>query len=90
MQAHEAVARQGPPSPRKQKAGGSACLGLLCLVAATFHTQKVGPTPTCFPKVLYLEPFELTFHIYFQCGEHGLVLVGQVLESVQATLTVTL
>lgn len=28
-----------------------------------------------------LEPFELTFHIYFQGGEHGLVLVGQVLES---------
>lgn len=39
---------------------------------------------------VYLEPLELTFHIYFQSGEHGLVLVGQVLESAQATLTVTL
>lgn len=42
------------------------------------------------PGPVYLEPFELTFHIYFQGGEHGLVLVGQVLESVQVTLTVTL
>lgn len=46
--------------------------------------------PSVWPSVVYLEPFELTFHIYFQGGEHGLVLVGQVLESVQATLTVIL
>lgn len=39
--------------------------------------------------LLYLEPFELTFDVHFQGREHGLVLVGQVLESAGVTVTAT-
>lgn len=38
---------------------------------------------------LYLEPFELTFNVHFQTGEHGLVLACQVLESAETTATAT-
>lgn len=41
------------------------------------------------PPQLYLEPSELTFNVYFQSGEHGLVLMGQVLESAEVTVTGT-
>lgn len=44
--------------------------------------------PTLRPR-LHLEPFELAFNVYFQGGEHRLVLVGQVLESAQGTVIVT-
>lgn len=46
-------------------------------------------TMCCPTPQLYLEPFELTFNVYFQSGEHGLVLMGQVLESAEVTVTGT-
>lgn len=97
MQPHETAEGQDSHSPRKLTAGSSARLGLLRSAAAAPSPHGGGlPHPHVLPQCLvqcwpvYLEPFELTFHIYVQGGEHGLVLAGQVLESVQATLTVTL
>lgn len=54
--------------------------------------QGVAPLagcPPCQGSLLYLEPFELTFNIHFQGGEHGPVLVSQVLESAGVTVTAT-
>lgn len=76
--------QQGPPGP--------SVLGGSSLATAGRSVPPPHVLPQCLAQCgpVYLEPFELAFHIYFQGREHGLLLVGQVLESVQATLTVSL
>lgn len=96
MPPREAAEAAGSAEPTKAD-GWQPCLHGTCVLGGAPLPQRGGLSrPLVLPQCLaqcwpvYLELFELTFHIYFQGGEHGLVLEGQVLESVQATLTVTL